>query len=68
MLWLPKRVRIINWEGEDGRVVLAYVGRRLVIDVYRWPGLRFKAWRMPDVGVLVDVRVGWFELQIRRRC
>lgn len=55
-------LRLVNGDGEHGRALVMWITARVVVDVYLWPALRCKCWRMPDVGVWLDVRIGRLEV------
>lgn len=66
MIWLPRHVGILNSYGERGRIVLLLGLAGWTLDVYVWPTRRRALWRMPEFGVLLDVRLGRLEVQVRR--
>lgn len=61
------KLRLMGSDDEQGTVRLMWIMRRLSIDVYTWPRVRWNAWMMPSVGVLGNLRLGRIECQIRWR-
>lgn len=57
----------LHGRDEVGRILMILVVRRLTVDAYWWPSRRLKVWSVPAVGVLLDMRLGWFECQVRWR-
>lgn len=60
-------MNLTNTDGEQGRVLGVWVLRRLSLDAYRWRERRWRFWSAWDVGVLLNVRAGQFECQVRWR-